>query len=350
VLSSSIEITGRTIGLGHAPYVVAELSGNHMGEIERAFRLIDAAAVAGAHAVKLQTYTPDTMTIDVDGGDFLIPGGLWHGRTLYDLYREAHTPWEWHAPLFAHARKSGLTPFSTPFDETAIALLESLDAPAYKIASFELVDIPLIRAVAGTGKPCLMSTGMANMAEISDAVDAFHSAGGGELILLHCVSGYPTPPEQANLHRIPELARRFGCLIGLSDHTLGTEVAIASVALGVCLIEKHFTLRRADGGVDSAFSLEPAEFAQLASGARTAFGALGSGKDEIADAERPSLIFRRSIYVVRDIAEGEAFTSENLKIIRPGYGLAPKEFEKLVGRRAARNVARGTRMSWDLVS
>lgn len=347
---NAIDVAGRLIGPEHPPYVVAELSANHGGSIESALALIDAATGAGVHALKLQTYTPDTMTIDVEDGDFRISGGLWHDRSLYDLYREAHTPWDWHAPLFAHARKRGLTPFSTPFDETAIALLESLDAPVYKIASFELVDVPLIRAIAATGKPCIMSTGMASVGEIDEAVTTFRSTGGGGLILLHCVSGYPTPAAQSNLRRIPALAARYGCPVGLSDHTLGTEVAIAAVALGACVIEKHLTLRRADGGVDAEFSLEPSEFGHLVQGASKAFSALGTGNEARAEAEKQNLAFRRSIYVVKDVVAGEVFTSQNVRIIRPGYGLPPKDIGAVLGRRAARAVARGTRMSWDLLA
>jgi N-acetylneuraminate synthase len=325
------------------------LSANHGGRLERALETIRAAKRAGADAVKLQTYTPDTMTIDHEGKDFTIVGGLWDGRTLHELYEEAQTPWDWHSALFEEGRKSGMAVFSTPFDESAVVLLEGLNAPAYKIASFELVDHDLIRRVARTGKPVIMSTGMASIEEIDEAVAAFASAGGSAFMLLHCISGYPTPAEQSNLRRIPKLAERYGCPIGLSDHTLGTEVAVAAVALGACFIEKHFTLKRSDGGPDAAFSLEPEQLEVLCATTSIAFAALGSGTESRAAVENASLAFRRSIYAVRDIASGEELTSENTRVIRPGFGLAPKELPKLLGRRAAMPIARGTRMSWDLV-
>ena len=332
-MRNEISIAGRPIGLGHRPYVVAELSANHLGGIERAFAIMETAKRAGADAVKLQTYTPDTMTIDHDGPDFILKGGLWDRRQLYDLYREAHTPWEWHPELFAHGRRLGIPVFSTPFDESAVEYLERFDVPAYKIASFELIDLSLIRRVAATGRPVIISTGMGSPQEIAEAVAAFRGGGGRDLLLLHCVSGYPTPVEQSNLRRIPNLAREFDCPVGLSDHTLGIEVAVASVVLGACAIEKHFTLRRDDGGPDAAFSLEPEEFSALARGARAAFDALGNGTPDRAEVEVQNLPFRRSIYVVRDIAKGEAFTSENLRIIRPGYGLPPKHLAEIIGKR-----------------
>src|SRR6185437_16588663 len=276
-MTTAIKIGGRPVGAGHPPFIVAELSANHDGSLERALSVMDAAKAACADAIKLQTYTADTMTIDCAGADFTIKGGLWDGRRLYELYEEAHTPWEWHDALFAKGRTLGIPVFSTPFDDSAVAFLENFNPPVYKIASFELIDLPLVRRIAATGKPVIMSTGMATLEEIAESVDTFRAAGGHELILLHCISGYPTPPEQSNLRRIPELAKRFECSVGLSDHTLGTEVAIASVALGACLVEKHFTLRRADGGPDSAFSLEPDQLQALVSGARTAFDALGTG-------------------------------------------------------------------------
>jgi N-acetylneuraminate synthase len=308
-----------------------------------------AAKEAGADAVKLQTYTADTLTIDADAPDFRISGGLWDGRTLYDLYEEAHTPWEWHEALFAQGRELGLTVFSTPFDETAVAFLEKLDAPCFKIASFEMVDHPLVRRIARTGRPAIMSTGMASLDEIAESVEVYRGAGGRDLLLLHCISGYPTPPEQSNLRRIPALAARFGCPVGLSDHTMGSDVSVAAVALGACFIEKHFILDRSVGGPDSTFSLEPAEFRRLTDGARTAFLALGDGAETRSAVEGGSKVFRRSIYVVKDVAQGETFTPENVRIIRPGYGLAPKELPSIIGRRARQAVARGTRMSWDLV-
>lgn len=343
------EIAGRAIGPGHRPYIVAELSANHGGKLERALEVMEAAKAAGADAIKIQTYTADTMTIDEDGPDFRISGGLWDGRQLYELYQEAHTPWDWHEALFAKGRDLGIPVFSTPFDETAVDLLESLQAPAFKIASFELIDLPLIQRVAKTGKPTVISTGMGNPQEISEAVNAFRSAGGKQLLLLHCVSGYPTPAGQSNLRRIDRLATEFQCPVGLSDHTLGIEVSIAAVALNACFIEKHFTMRRADGGPDSAFSLEPDELAALVDGAGRVFEALGDGGSERSKAEHASMVFRRSLYAVRDIAAGEAFTKENIRIIRPGFGLPPKELPNVIGKRAATAVKRGTRLSWDLV-
>ena len=349
-MTTEISIAGRSVGIGHPPYIVAELSANHGGSLGKALAVMEAAKAAGADAIKLQTYTADTMTIDQDGPDFRITGGLWDGRQLYDLYREAHTPWEWHGALFAKGRELGIPVFSTPFDESAVDFLESFNAPAFKIASFELVDLALIRRVARTAKPTVISTGMASPQEIAEAVETYHSTGGRDLLLLHCVSGYPTPADQSNLRRIERLAAEFQCPVGLSDHTLGIEVSIAAVALGACLLEKHFTLRRSDGGPDSAFSLEPDEMAALVRGANRAFEALGTGADERAAAERASMVFRRSVYAVSDIEAGEEFTSENIRVIRPGFGLPPKELPKLLGRRASRRIDRGTRMSWDLVA
>jgi N-acetylneuraminate synthase len=348
-MAVEIEIAGRPIGAGHRPYVVAELSGNHNGRIERALRLIEEAKRAGADAVKLQTYTADTMTIDHDGPGFRIKGGLWDGRRLHELYREAHTPWEWHPRLFEHAAKVGITCFSAPFDSTAIELLERLDAPAIKIASFELLDTPLIRRAAQSGKPLILSTGMASESEIDEAVAAARAGGAAGIALLHCVSGYPTPPEDANLLRISALAARYRCPVGLSDHSLGIEVAVASVALDACLIEKHFTLARGDGGPDAAFSLEPDELAALVRGVRTAQAALGRADYGRAASEEPNLQFRRSLYAVKDIAAGEALTEENVRSIRPGYGLAPKHLPEILGRRAGRAIARGTPISLDLL-
>ena len=348
-MAREIVIAERPIGSGYPPYVLAELSGNHGGSIERALAIMEAAARAGADALKLQTYTADTLTINHDGPDFIIKGGLWEGRRLYELYQEAHTPWEWHAALFAKGRELGIPVFSTAFDETAIDFLEALDVPAYKIASFELVDLPLIRRVAGTKKPTIMSTGMASMDEIREAVDTFRAGGGRELMLLHCISGYPTPIEQANLRRIPALAAAYACPVGLSDHTLGTEAAIAAVALGASLIEKHFTLFRADGGPDAAFSLEPDELAALISGARKVFGALGSGLEGRSEIELTSRVFRRSLYVVSDIAAGEPFTTNNVRIIRPGYGLPPRNLSEVMGRRARQALKRGTALEWKFI-
>jgi N-acetylneuraminate synthase len=348
-MRSEVVIAGRKIGPGHPPFVVAELSGNHTGQIERAFELLEHAKVCGAEAVKLQTYTPDTITIDHDGADFRITSGPWQGRHLYELYGEAHTPWDWHSVLFERARELGLIIFSTPFDFTAVDFLESLNPPAYKIASFELQDLPLVRHIAATRRPTIMSTGMASEQEIDEAVEAFRSAGGTELILLHCVSGYPTPIDQSNLLRIPALIERYGCPVGLSDHTLGTEAALAAVALRAAFVEKHFTKRRSDGGPDAAFSLEPNELAQLVTGTRGVFAALGTGSSVRAEVEEASMVFRRSIYAVQDIGPGRELTAENIRSIRPGYGLSPKHLPKILGRRARVAIARGTPLSWDLV-
>jgi pseudaminic acid synthase len=349
-MSNEFEIAGRPIGANHPPYIVAELSANHGGSLERAIATIREAKKCGADAVKLQTYTPDTLTIDHDGPDFRIEGGLWDKRSLYALYKEAHTPWEWHAELFAAARDAGITVFSTPFDETAVDLLAALDAPAIKIASFEIVDHALIACIARANKPTIMSTGMSSVAEIGEAVETFRSNGGYQLMLLHCISGYPTPVGESNLMRIRRLEAQFGLPVGLSDHTLGTSVAIAAVAMGARFIEKHFTLARADGGPDSSFSLEPAQLSALTAGAREAFEALGDGSETRAKAEMRNVVFRRSLYVVKDIVVGERFDSSNVRAIRPGYGLAPKELPKVIGRKAAIDVKRGTRMSWDIVA
>ncbi|MHB2168624.1 pseudaminic acid synthase [Alsobacter sp. R-9] len=338
---SAFSIAGRPIGPSHPPYVIAELSGNHNGELERALRLVDAAAEAGADAVKLQTYTADTITIDHDGPGFVIAGGPWGGRKLYDLYKEAHTPWEWHPQLFARARERGLHCFSSPFDETAVHYLGTLDAPAYKIASFEIVDIPLIRAAAATGRPLIISTGMATFEEIEVALREARAAGAGGVALLHCVSGYPTPADEANCLQIPDLARRYDCPIGLSDHTLGTDVATVAVALGACIIEKHMTLARSDGGPDAEFSLEPHEMSRLVQGVRTAFSALGSATRRIKSSEAANTQFRRSLYVVRDVAAGELFTKENVRSIRPSLGLPPVYLPAVLGRKAGRDLRRG---------
>jgi len=341
-MSLPFAIAGRSIGPGHPPYVIAEMSGNHNGDIARAYALLDAAKAAGADAVKLQTYTADTITIDHDGPGFTLQGGLWHGRTLYDLYREAHTPWAWHAPLFARARELGLHIFSSPFDATAVDLLESLDAPAYKIASFEIVDLPLIRRVAQTGKPIIISTGMASLGEMGEAVAAAREAGSTQIALLHCTSGYPTPPEEANLATIPHLAAAFGTVVGLSDHTPGHAVAIAAVTLGAAIIEKHFTLARADGGPDAAFSLEPDELSALVDGCGVAAAAVGSTRYDLSPSEAGNIALRRSLYVVADIAAGELLTEQNVRSIRPGHGLPPKHLPAVLGRRAATGLKRGT--------
>jgi len=342
-------IAGRPIGPGHAPYIIAELSANHNGDINRAFAVMEAAKRAGADAIKLQTYTADTMTIDHDGPGFVVDLPMWKGRKLYSLYQEAETPWDWHAALFAKGRELGITVFSTPFDASAVDFLEGLDAPAYKIASFENTDIPLIRKAAATGKPLIMSTGMANKSEITDAVQAARDAGCRALVLLHCVSSYPAPAEDINLANIPELARAFGVIPGLSDHTMGTEVSVAAIAMGAAVIEKHVTLRRADGGVDSAFSLEPEELAELCRQTKVVHAAVGQTMFGPKPAEMASLKFRRSIYVVKDVAAGEAFTEDNLRCIRPGLGLAPKYLTDVLGKRAKRAIAFGEPLAWDML-
>jgi N-acetylneuraminate synthase len=347
--SNTIKIANHQIGGDMPPYVIAELSANHRGSLDQALALMEAAAKTGVQAVKLQTYTADTLTIDCDRPDFLIKGGLWDGRTLYDLYQEAHTPWEWHEALFAKGRELGVTVFSSPFDETAVNFLESLGVPAYKVASFEAGHLPLLRKIAATGKPVILSTGMADLDEISESVRTLRAAGCCELILLHCISGYPTPPAEANLRTIAHLAEKFDLPVGLSDHTLGNAVAIAAVAIGAVAIEKHFTLSRANGGPDAAFSLEPAELAMLADGVRTAWEALGQVNYERVPSEQGNVVFRRSVYAVRDIAAGEAFTPDNIRVIRPGFGLAPRHYDALIGRRARCAVKRGTAMTWEFV-
>ncbi|MEZ5670385.1 MAG: pseudaminic acid synthase [Alphaproteobacteria bacterium] len=345
-----IEIAGRPIGPGHPPYVIAELSGNHNGRLERALALMEAAAAAGADAVKLQTYTADTITIDHDGPDFRIEGGPWGGRTLYDLYQEAHTPWEWHPQLFVKGRELGVAVFSSPFDATAVAFLERLGAPAFKIASFELVDIPLIRAAARTGKPLIMSTGLADLDDMQRAVEAARAAGAAGLCLLHCVSGYPTPPEDCNLRTIADLAARFpDVVIGLSDHTLGVAVPTAAVALGAAVIEKHVTLARSDGGPDAGFSLEPHELRQMIENIGIASRALGAPSYRLEDSERGNIQFRRSLYVVRDVAAGEPLSPENVRSIRPGHGMPPRLLDRVIGLRAARALARGEALRPDMI-
>jgi N-acetylneuraminate synthase len=345
----SIEIAGRRIGRGHTPYIIAEMSGNHNGDPARAARILDAAKAAGADAVKLQTYRPDTITIDHDGPGFMIQGGLWDGRRLYELYEEAHTPWDWHDAIFAHARRIGITVFSSPFDPTAVALLESLDAPAYKIASPELVDLPLIRCVARTGKPIVMSTGMADLTEISEAVEAARGAGAREIVLLHCTAAYPAPPEDANLATIADLARRFDVVAGLSDHTLGTMVPAIAVAYGADVIEKHFTLDRSEGGVDSAFSLEPAELAELVRTAAVARATVGAPAYGPTDSEANVLKHRRSLYVVAPVARGERLTVANVRSIRPGRGLKPKYLDAVLGCRATRDLAYGEPLDLSMI-
>jgi pseudaminic acid synthase len=329
----NLTINGREIGLSHPPYVIAELSANHNGSIETALKIIGEAKRAGADAVKLQTYRPDTITLDVDRPEFRISGGLWDGKSLYELYEEAHTPWEWHKTLFEHARKLGITIFSSPFDPTAVDLLESLGAVAYKIASFEAVDLPLIRYVASKGRPMIISTGMANETEIQEAVDAARSGGCRELALLHCVSGYPAPSAEYNLRTIPDMQARYETLVGLSDHTLDNTTAISSVAMGACIIEKHFTLDRNGGGPDDSFSLEPADLAALCRDTKTAWQALGKVDYGCKASERANVQFRRSLYFVKPLEAGDVITADTVRSVRPGYGIAPKHLPAVIGQR-----------------
>lgn len=348
-MQEEIVIAGRRIGAAHPPYVIAEMSANHNGKIDNALRLIKAAKEVGANAIKLQTYTPDTITLNCDSEDFRIRGGLWDGRILYDLYQEAYMPWEWHAELFAYAREIGITIFSSPFDETAIDLLEKLDAPAYKIASFEAVDLPLIAYAAKTGKPLIISTGMANTDEIRQAVETARAAGCAQVAILRCVSGYPAPASDYNLRTIPDMAARFGCVTGLSDHTLTNATAIAAVALGASLIEKHFTFSRGDGGPDGSFSLEPAELADLCISARTAWEALGQVDYSCKPSEQGNVKFRRSLYFVKKLSAGEVITADAVRSVRPGYGLAPQHKARVVGRKVARAVSQGDRVTEDVL-
>lgn len=333
------------------PFIIAEMSGNHNQSLERALAIVDAAADAGVDAVKIQTYTADTMTIDIDTGEFFISDkdSLWKGETLYHLYEKAHTPWEWHKAIFGRCKERGIMGFSTPFDDTSVDFLEDLGVPCYKIASFENVDLPLIRKVARTGKPIIASTGMTTVAELSDLVQTVRENGCTDLTLLKCTSSYPASPEGTNLRTIPHMRELFGCAVGLSDHTLGIGAAVASVALGAAVIEKHFTLSRAEGGVDAAFSLEPAEMAQLVRECRTAALALGAVSYERAEQEQKSLQFRRSLYVVEDMKAGDVFTEKNLRRIRPGMGISPKYYDALLGRCVKCDVKRGTPVSWDIV-
>ncbi|WP_449192715.1 pseudaminic acid synthase [Thauera sp.] len=328
----AIHIAGRRIASDTPPYVIAELSANHNGRLDTAMKIIEEARKAGADAVKLQTYTADTITLNSDAEEFLIHGGLWDGKTLYELYQEAHLPWEWHKPLFEHARKLGITIFSSPFDNTAVDLLEDLNAPAYKIASFEAVDLPLIKYVASTGKPMIISTGMADAEEIQEAIDAAREGGCKELAILHCVSGYPAPAEDYNLRTIPDMIERFSLVTGLSDHTLDNTTAIASVVMGASIIEKHFTLDRSGGGPDDSFSLEPAELAALCRDSKTAWAALGKVDYGRKSSEQGNVKFRRSLYFVKDLKAGDVITEDAVRSVRPGFGLAPKHLDSLIGK------------------
>lgn len=347
----SIKIGKVTIGADHPPFVIAEMSGNHNQSLDRAFAIIDAAAASGAHALKIQTYTPETMTLNLSENEFFIsdPKSLWKGRSLYDLYGEAMTPWEWHQPIKERCEKHGMLFFSTPFDATAVDYLENLNVDFYKIASFENTDLPLIRRVAQTGKPLIISTGMANVAELAEMVETARSAGCKDLILLKCTSAYPATPKDANLNTIPNLRDLFDVQVGLSDHTMGIGVALASVALGATVIEKHFTLDRSEGGVDSAFSMEPAEFKLLVEESKNAWESLGRVCYERGESEKKSLIFRRSLYIAEDVKAGEVLTEKNLRAIRPGYGLPTKYFDYLLGKKAKTDLKKGTAVRLDMV-
>jgi pseudaminic acid synthase len=343
-----ITIGNRKVGAGESPFIIAEMSGNHNQSLERALEIVEAAAKTGAHALKIQTYTPDTMTLDLNEREFRIsdPKSLWMGSSLYKLYGEAYTPWKWHKPIFERARELGIIAFSTPFDDTAVDLLESLDVPCYKIASFENTDIPLIRRVAATGKPMIISTGMASIAELDDTVRAARKAGCKDLILLKCTSTYPATASNTNILTIPHMRELFGCEVGLSDHTMGVGVSVASAALGASVIEKHFTLSRADGGVDSTFSMEPAEMTQLVIETERAWQALGQVSYGPTEAEKKSIVFRRSLYIVSDLKTGDVLTKDNVRAIRPGLGLPTKYREKVLGMKVNRDIARGTALSW----
>jgi len=349
-MQHAFNISGRLLGRNQPPFVIAEMSGNHNQSLEKAMRIVDAAAKSGAHALKIQTYTPDTMTLDLDEREFHIsdPNSLWAGTSLYKLYGEAYTPWEWHKPIFDRARALGIIPFSTPFDDTAVDFLESLDVPCYKIASFENTDLPLIRRVAATGKPLIISTGLATVAELDETVRAAREAGCNDLVLLKCTSTYPATAANTNILTIPHLRELFGCEVGLSDHTLGVGVSVASVALGATVIEKHFTLSRADGGVDSSFSMEPAEMAQLILETERAWQAMGQVSYGPTDAEKKSLQFRRSLYVVEDLKVGDVLTAENVRAIRPGFGLSTKYLDVVLGKKVNQDLSRGTALDWRL--
>ncbi len=341
-----IEIAGRKIGPDFPPYIIAELSANHNGDINRAYQIMEEAKKAGADAIKLQSYTHETITMDCDSEEFQIHGGLWDGKTLYELYKDAHMPWDWHKPLFDKAKELGITIFSSPFDFTAVDLLEELDAPAYKIASFEVIDLPLIKRVAQTGKPMIISTGMANEEEIAEAIKTAQENGCKELVVLHCVSGYPAPAEQYNLRTIADIAERFNVLSGLSDHTIDNATAVTSIALGACLIEKHVTMDRNGGGADDSFSLEPSELKELCADTKTAWQALGQVNYKRTEAEKGNVKFRRSLYVVNDIKKGELFTEEHVRSIRPGNGILPKYLDDVLGSHATEDISFGTPLSF----
>jgi N-acetylneuraminate synthase len=347
-----IRIGTHLIGANHRPFIVAEMSGNHNQSLERALQIVEAAAKSGAQAIKIQTYTAETMTLDIDEGEFFISNdkSLWQGSSLYKLYQQAYTPWEWHAPIFKRCKELNLICFSSPFDATAVDFLETLDVPCYKIASFENTDLPLIRKVASTGKPIIISTGMASAAELDDSVRAAHEAGCKDLILLKCTSSYPASPHNSNIATIPHMRDLFQCQIGLSDHTMGIGVAVASVALGATVIEKHFTLRRADGGVDSAFSLEPEELQTLVVESERAWRSIGKITYGAVGIEKDSMQFRRTLYIAKDLNPGDALTQENMRAIRPGSGLSPKYFDTLLGKKVNRAVKKGTPVSWDLIA
>ena len=346
-----MEISGRKIGKEYQPFIIAEMSGNHNSSLEKALAIAEAAANSGVHALKLQTYTADTITLDISEGEFYIndPNSLWKGSSLHSLYKRAYTPWEWHKVIFNRCKELGITAFSTPFDETAVDFLETLGTPCYKIASFENVHLPLIRKAARTGKPLIISTGMASISDLKEAVEAARQSGCRDLILLKCTSSYPSTPEESNINTIPHMRELFNCEVGLSDHTMGIGVAVASVALGATVIEKHFTLSRADGGVDATFSMEPDEMEMFVTETKKAWQSLGRVTYGVTEQEKGSMMFRRSLYIAKDMKTGDVFTSENLRIVRPGFGLAPKHYETLLGMKASKDIKKGTPASWDLV-